>query len=119
MNQNLRVEFNPIGEAKDYQIVRFIGEFDKAGHAEIKSQLDKFIENFQLKNLVFDFSALNFINSEGIGYLMEIHAHLMKSDRHLVIVGLNSHVRDIFTAIGIAEIVKIYQSLDDFINSSK
>lgn len=71
-----------------------------------------------MKYLLFDFTELQYINSEGIGYLMEIHAHLVQRDRELVVFGLNDHVKDVFQAIGIAEIIPIYGNLSDFLNRS-
>ncbi|MFA5948098.1 MAG: STAS domain-containing protein [Candidatus Gracilibacteria bacterium] len=100
---------------KDHQIVQFDGDFDTAGFNDVKPDLDKIILNFKGKNLIFDFTKLQFINSSGIGYLMEVHAHLIKGGRTLVIVGSNDHVKDVFDAVGIAEIVKFYDKLDDFL----
>ncbi|MEK7085624.1 MAG: STAS domain-containing protein [Patescibacteria group bacterium] len=116
MPTNLKITVNEVEPNQDYQIIKFDGEFDKAGHSEIKEQLDKIVLNFNLKALIFDFNNLKFINSEGIGYLMEIHTHLVQRDRKLVIIGPNSHVKDVFTTIGIAEIVPIYNELNDFLN---
>jgi len=48
---------------------------------------------------------------------MEIHTHLVKIGRKLVVIGLNSHVKDVFTTIGIAEIIPIYSQLNDFLNT--
>ena len=116
MGPNLNVTIEEPNKEKNYQIVRFSGEFDKAGHTEVRGHLDDCIENFQSKSLIFDFAALKFINSEGIGYLMEIHTHLVQRDKQLVVIGLNSHVKDVFETIGIAEIIPIYSDLDDFLN---
>ncbi len=116
MGTNLNIKIEESEKDQSYQVVIFIGEFDKAGHTEIKQELDKIIENFEKKTLVFDFKALDFINSEGIGYLMEIHAHLMNRDRKLVIVGVKSNVSDVFKTIGLGEIVSVYDNLKDFLN---
>lgn len=116
MNQNLKVTFNPVESGQTYQLIKFSGEFDKAGHSEVKEKLDMCVKDFNLKALVFDFQDLKFINSEGIGYLMEIHAHLTQRDRKLVIVGANAYVKDVFQAIGIMEIVPIYENLKEFLS---
>ena len=90
---------------------------DKAGYTDVKDELNKSIEDFELKYLIFDFTNLKFINSEGIGYLMEVHTHLVQRDRKLVIVGLNAHVQDVFETIGMSEIIDSHAQFDDFLNS--
>ena len=115
MNDNLRISFSEVNSTQSLQVVNFDGEFDKAGFSEIKDKITDFVKSFELKCLVFDFSILKFINSEGIGYLMEVHTHLIQRDRKLVIVGLSANVKDIFAAIGIAEIIPIFDSLNDYL----
>lgn len=109
--------FNVRESAADYKVLAFNGEFDKAGFAEIKDSITEVVKNFDLKFLIFDFSHLKYINSEGIGFLMEVHTHLLQRGRKLVICALNDNVKDVFQAIGITEIVSIFKSLSDFINS--
>jgi len=103
-------------EDQGYQLITFKGEFDKAGHAEIKEKLDDAVKSLTVKSLLFDFSELRFINSEGIGYLMEIHTHLVQREKQLVILGVKDHINDVFTAIGINEIIPLFPSLSDFLN---
>ncbi|MBI5754538.1 STAS domain-containing protein [Candidatus Peregrinibacteria bacterium] len=117
MPNNLSLQFSE--SSGDYQIVGFTGDFDKAGFAEIKDKITDFVLNFNKKVLIFDFTNLKYINSEGIGYLMEAHTHLIQRDRKLIIVGLNEHVKDIFQAIGITEIIPIFSSVDNYLNSIK
>ena len=113
MQANLKISISPL--ENNNQVISFDGEFDKAGHSEISEELDNAVKDFQGTNLIFDFTRLKFINSEGIGYLMEIHTHLIKKDKKLIIVGLNSHVADVFKTIGMNEIIPISDTLDDFL----
>ena len=101
----------------NYNIIKFEGEFDKPGHSEIKDELESFIKSFKGVSIVFDFKKLKFINSEGIGYLMEIHTHLVKNDQQLVIIELNNHVKDVFDTIGLAEIISIHEDINSFLKS--
>ena len=118
MKAHLLMEIESLEKDKKHQVVNFEGEFDKLGHSEIKDQLEELIKNFEASTIVFDFKKLKFINSEGIGYLMEIHTHLVKDDKQLVIVELNAHVKDVFETIGLGEIIPIRKNLNDFINSN-
>ena len=62
-----------------------------------------------------DFNEVKFINSEGIGYLLEVNNFLAKKDKKLVVVGVNAYVDDIFQTIGIRDIVAVYKNVDDFL----
>lgn len=116
MGPNLTIKIEENAEGGDYELIKFTGDFDKAGHNEIHDSLSKAVREFTGKYLVFDFTDMRYINSEGIGYLMEVHTHLAQRDRKLIIVGLNAHVEDVFKTIGIADIVDIYPSLNDFLS---
>lgn len=118
MNVNLKLNFLEADKVNGVQVVVFDGEFDKAGFAEVKDELTNFVKAFDLKSLVFDFGKLKYINSEGIGFLMEVHTHLIQRDRKLIVVALNANVKDIFTAIGIADIVPLFDSLNDYLKSA-
>ena len=114
MEPTLKIKIEKPVEDK-YQIIRFDGDFDKAGYSDIRNDLDKFFKGFKSKIVVFDFAKLKFINSEAIGYLMEIHTHLTKRDMKLVIVGLRENVKDILKTIGINEIIPIHDNMDSFL----
>lgn len=118
MLPTLKIEVLEPNKDQDFQVIKFVGSFDKAGHADVKEQLENSIKEFSLKYLVFDFAELKFINSEGIGYLMEIHTHLVQRERKLIVLGLNDHVKDVFQTIGIAEIIPVFGDLNDFINKN-
>ena len=118
MKAHLLMKIEDLEKDKKYQVIKLEGEFDKLGHSEIKEELEELIKNFGASTIIFDFKKLKFINSEGIGYLMEIHTHLVKDDKQLVIIDLKSHVEDVFETIGLGEIIPIYASLNDFINSN-
>lgn len=117
MHTNLQIEFMDSVQGQDYQIVKFDGEFDKAGYAEVKERLDKFVEGFSLKTMIFDLTNLKYINSEGIGYLIEVHTHLVQRGGKLVLIGPGANVKDIFATIGITEIVSIYGNINDFLSN--
>ncbi len=115
MGPNLTINVQEHTGDVDYTIVKFTGEFDKAGHNEVQDELSECVKNFSGKYLVFDFTNLRFINSEGIGYLIEVHTHLVQRDRKLIIVGPNAHIADVFKTIGIAEVVEVRPSLSEFL----
>lgn len=91
----------------DSQTVKFDGEFDKAGQSAVKEELEVVIKALTVKVLVFDFSAVDFINSQGIGYLMDINNHLKKDAKELHIKSPKANVLDVFKAIGLPDVIPV------------
>lgn len=118
MQISLEIKISSLHAEKHYQVVEFDGDFDKAGYTEVRDRLNSAVKSFSGTSLVFDFTHLKFINSEGIGYLMEVHTHLVKADKQLIIVGANAHVKDVFGTIGIKEIISLYPDMDSFLKKS-
>jgi anti-anti-sigma factor len=105
--------------ANSYTIVRFIGDIDKAGLAAIKDDLDSTIEGLKTGSLVFDFQEMNFINSEGIGYLLTVYYRLLKKEKKLYLVNCSERVKDVLNVIGMTKIVECYDSLETFEKSQQ
>lgn len=97
-----------------FVVISFKGELDKAGLESIKEKLSEVETNLKGKYLVFDFKDLNFINSEGIGYLMTMHYRLTKKEKELAIVNAVDHVYDVLNVIGLLTVIKYFGSLEDF-----
>ena len=94
-------------DKKNYQVVTLHGELDKAGLSVVKDELEKFADKFPYPYCVFDFSDLDFINSEGIGFFMSMHSHLIKMKKKLVIVSAKDHVKDVLMVIGILSVIEL------------
>lgn len=114
MSKILNIDVSPAVDGK-YQVISFEGEFDKVGYEGVRDELNAALKNFKVAYLVFDFASLKFINSQGIGVLMEINGDLISRDAKLVIVGSNAHVADVFKAVGLDQVVTLKSSLKNFL----
>ncbi|MBU1151367.1 STAS domain-containing protein [Patescibacteria group bacterium] len=112
------LEIHILEPVDSYQVVEFVGEFDKFGLSSVKPKLESFLKTFSLDVLVLDFTGLKFINSEGIGLLFEIHTHLAKANKKLAVVGSAAHVKDVFETVGMSEVIPMYGKLADFVKSN-
>lgn len=110
MNKNLKIDISIEGKTT---IAKFTGEFDKAGFSDVRGELLGLVSGFKGERLVFDFGRVRFINSEGIGFLMEAYSNLKDNGKQLVIVGANAHVMDVFQTIGLPDLVPLYKSMKD------
>lgn len=113
-NPTLKLEILPPDEKNSYQAVQLAGDMDKAGLDVVRDQIDQLSRNFPYQYFVFDFSGLNFINSESIGFLMMIHSHLVKMKKVLVVVSAKDHVKDVLSVIGILNVIEYHDSFDEF-----
>ena len=59
---------------------------------------------------VLDMSELEYISSAGLGVLLRTHKRLMASGGGLKLIGVNSHIRDIFSYSGFDKLFEIEPS---------
>lgn len=99
---------------KKFSRVTLDGDLDKVGLDNIRADLDSFLAASETQNFVLDLTDLQFINSEGVGYLLTIHYRLLKRDMRLVLVGAKSHVKDVLDVIGMLNIVSYFETFELF-----
>jgi anti-anti-sigma factor len=104
---------------EDYTVVTFDGDLDKLGLESVREQIDDLAEKLATRYLVYDFTDLNFINSESIGYLITVHYRLIKKDKLLAVVHASDHVKDVLQVIGISEMVGVYDDMNAFLAAIK
>lgn len=95
----------------DAVIVEFHGEIDKSTIDIFKNTVTPLVEQNPSSRFIFDFTDLKFINSEGIGSLMAFHTRLVKREKKLILVGLQSNVRDVLDLIGLTKLIPNYPDM--------
>lgn len=113
----LKININK--ENPDYTVIDFQGNLDSFGLSERRKELVFAVDECEKKYLVFNFSELDYINSESIGMLLQFNEQMMKKNQKLVLVSAKKNVIDVLTVIGLLETVPYYQSLDEFLSSGK
>lgn len=114
MNNQLTANLEPPNNSQNYCVVNFEGNFDKFGLEKVRENIEDLIEKCETPYLVFNFSQLNFINSESIGFLLTLHSRLIKKDKKLVLLQARSNVKDVLEVIGMFKIIPHYDSLAEF-----
>jgi anti-sigma B factor antagonist len=103
----------------DFTVMSFDGDLDKLGLDSVKEQINDLVGKTDKSYLVFDFSRLNFINSESIGFIIMVHSHLIKKGGKLVIIGASAHVFDVLQVIGITQLIQTFPDVQTFESSIK
>ncbi len=111
---DLSIKIEQTLAAAEYVVIDFKGELDKYGLEKVKEQLNGIIEGFDKNFLVFNFATLDFINSESIGFLLTVHAHLIKKGKKFIIVNAPANVKDVLDVIGMFKIIGYYDTVAQF-----
>ncbi len=109
--KKLIITIEEISEKPNSHSISFEGDFDgsaKENVIQIQSFVDGASDN---ANLIFDFSKLHYMNSYGIGQLVNWHNIMNQKGGKIAIVGANKDVEDIFAILGISGLFKNYPDI--------
>ena len=98
-------------------IVAFHGECDHATLPPVEQKILDLVQNFQGRHLIFDFTKLRYINSEGVGFLVSLSVKLKKRGTELLLCSFQSNVGDILQLVGIPKMIRVFQTLEEAIQA--
>lgn len=114
-NQNLQIEeITPPQPNMTARLVRFIGQLDES-NIDLNSKViyDVIAQHPKDFYLLLDFSKLEYMNSKSIGYLTDWYGKITEGGGKIVIAGAPQNVHEILLAVGVTELVKCYDNLDE------
>jgi anti-sigma B factor antagonist len=88
-----------------------------AGNSEVLKDIVKNLLSKQEKNIIFNFSNVDFIDSSGLGSLVGCLRSVKKEGGDIKIYGLIEKVRVVFELIRLHQLFDIFENKDDAINS--
>ena len=92
--------------------VGLCGELDHHTAKEVRDLIENMIKNSQIKNLVFDFSDLSFMDSSGIGMIMGRYKKIRTLGGKVAAFGVNAQILRIMEMSGIDKIIKLTPNYD-------
>ncbi|MCD6109306.1 STAS domain-containing protein [bacterium] len=98
---------------KNSQTVFLKGEIDRDTIAKLREAMETILPTLETKTLIIDLENLKFINSEGIGYLTDIHNRLNTLGKNVVILKASARIMDIFQLVGLNQIVSCYATEEE------
>jgi anti-sigma B factor antagonist len=105
-----------IEEQGNITVFRMAGELDIATAPEVRQVFDGWLASVnpaESGNVLLDFSALEFIDSTGLGVMVAFRKRLR--DHTLDIVGASPHIQRIFSITGLAKIFGFYANREEAI----
>lgn len=93
-------------------IIKVIGEIDHHTSEMIREKIDKEFSRSNAKNIIFDFSGINFMDSSGIGVIMGRYRNTEQIGGKVAIVGANQSLNRIFNISGLHKIINSYDNME-------
>ncbi len=94
-------------------VVYLDGELDHHSAEEVREDIDNNIDSRNIRNLIFELSNMNFMDSSGIGVVIGRYKKIDKSGGKVGVVNSNPHVDRIFQMAGIYKIIHKYKTKDE------
>ena len=89
------------------------GELDHHSAKEVKDLVETVIKNRGVKNLIFDFSALKFMDSSGIGVVIGRYKLVSSLGGQVAIVSRSRVIDRLIQMSGIHKLIPVYSNLED------
>jgi len=96
-------------------IVTIEGEVDHHTSVEIREKVDREFQKRRARNIIFDFTNIQFMDSSGIGVLMGRYRNVMILGGDIALYGVGDQVDRVLSISGIYKIMKNYDSMDEAI----
>ncbi|MDD6206968.1 MAG: anti-sigma factor antagonist [Clostridiales bacterium] len=98
-------------------IIRFKMDLDHHVAEPIRRQADWLIQKDHVRNIVFDFSGAQFLDSSGIGMLMGRYKQIIFQGGKAAVTGIQPPVDRILRISGIYNIMEKYDTAEDAMKS--
>ncbi|QEK12460.1 anti-sigma F factor antagonist [Crassaminicella thermophila] len=91
-------------------VIKLNGELDHHTAEEIRDEIDKEIDNNNVKNIIFDLEDMHFMDSSGIGVVIGRYKKVQKLGGQAAVINMNNRVERIFKMSGLFNIVKKFEN---------
>ena len=98
---------------EDSLLVKIIGELDHHTSEEIREQVDYLFTSNNLKNIIFDLSHMNFMDSSGVGMFMGRYKKIKGKNGHPIMINIQDSNRRLLQMSGLFNIYKEHANLDE------
>lgn len=99
--------------AKAAKLVTFVGQLDETNVDHEAKQIYQVITEMAEPVLLLDFTSLEYMNSKSIGYVTDWFTQASAKNGSISIVGPKPNILDILKVVGITQIIKVYNTLEE------
>lgn len=94
-------------------IIRLIGEMDQDTVGNLRQKLINFIEEYNVKNVVFNMNNVEFMDSTGIGIIIGRYNQIKKKKGKIILCNINKNIEKIVIYSGLPKICLIRNSEEE------
>ncbi len=98
---------------KNTLIVYLSGDIDQHKVSSMRDKIDRSMCFHNTKNLIFDFTDVEFMDSSGIGMVLSRYKSLDGTSGQLRLTGVSNNTMKLFDMVGLRKIIKIYNNVDE------
>jgi len=104
------VSFKILGQTL---VVSPTGELDHHNASALREKIDKETTRENIKNIVFDFSDVSFMDSSGIGLIIGRYKLITALGGVTAVCHMGDALKRIFDISGLKKIIRSYKDIDD------
>ncbi|MGL5346326.1 MAG: anti-sigma F factor antagonist [Peptostreptococcaceae bacterium] len=104
-------------EEKNLIIEFMVPELDHHITNEVRDEIDEILISRPIKNIVFDFRNIRFMDSSGIGVIIGRYKKISNEGGKVSVINVNARVKKIFDLSGMNKIISIYDTCEEAISS--
>ena len=104
-------------EEKNLIIEFMVPELDHHITNEVRDEIDEILISKPIKNIVFDFRHIRFMDSSGIGVIIGRYKKISNEGGKVSVINVNARVKKIFDLSGMNKIISIYDTCEEAISS--
>jgi stage II sporulation protein AA (anti-sigma F factor antagonist) len=98
-------------------VVFMAGELDHHSAESVRIKIDNKIEELGVKNILLDFSGVNFMDSSGIGVVIGRFRKVSEIGGRAAIVNLKPQIKKVFELGGLFKIIKEFASVEQAVSN--
>lgn len=113
----IKIKIEEIPGYKNYFLIKIGGELDYtvANNNIITREIMPYIDTGK-KNIIMDLQDLSYVDSTGLLNILYCYLKLQKAKGNMRFIGVNSKIRELFTAIGLAKMIPLCNDFSEAIN---
>jgi len=101
---------------KKVEIVKFTGKITNENSYEINRKIHRVFDN-NIYNIILNLDELEYINSTGVAILFSLFFRVRDNNGKIIIGGLHSFLRNVFSLMDLPEGLELYDSLEEAIDA--
>jgi len=114
---NLQFHYLTPVDKEHVLVIDLYGEIGPESIEIFKDKLSGLLNNFTQNVLIFNLNDLSYINSEGIGLIMNLINKATEAKREIILSGLEGEVKDVIELIGLQKIAKTFRHLGEALDA--